>query len=161
MWDNIVSEKFCQCVLYKSEHMEVGILAHKYYWIPNSIILNNACTHVGATQEKRNCLVTQKCLLKLYSKKKKKASTEPDVSLRFGAKPVFPSSINSSSQENSKGAKIVQIFLFIHPSYIHWVYILSRFTESVPQLLSVSNVPSFHFHLSSSESQYFSPRLFQ
>lgn len=30
------------------------------------IILNNECTHVGAIQEK-NCLVTQKYLLKLHS----------------------------------------------------------------------------------------------
>lgn len=37
---NIVSEKFCKCVLCKSEHLEVRMLAHKYetwkyYWISN------------------------------------------------------------------------------------------------------------------------------
>ena len=71
-------------------------------------------------KKKKNSLVTQKCLLKLYSKKKK-ASTEPDVSLRFGAKPVFPSAINSSSQENSEGEKIVQIFR-THPPFIYEIH---------------------------------------
>lgn len=85
----------------------------------------------------------------------KKASTEPDVSLRFGAKPVFPSAINSSSQENSEGAKIVQIFP-THPPFIYEIHWVCPSTS-----LSLSNVPSFHFHFSSSESQYFSPRLFQ
>ena len=76
----------------------------------------------NSRKKKKNSLVTQKCLLKLYSKKKKKkASTEPDVSLRFGAKPVFPSAINSSSQENSEGEKIVQIFR-THPPFIYEIH---------------------------------------
>lgn len=48
---------------------------------------------------------------------KKKAIIKPDVSLRLGAIPVFPTSINSPSYQKLK-ANIVQIFLFIRSSYL-------------------------------------------
>lgn len=49
--------------------------------------------HVGAIWEK-NFLVTQKSLLELYNKT---GNIEPDISLRFGAIPLFPVSIHSPS----------------------------------------------------------------
>lgn len=69
---NIVSEKFSKCVLCKSEHIEIRMLAHIYEtWNSTEYlilrILNNECTHVGAIWEKE-LSTTQKSLLELYSK---------------------------------------------------------------------------------------------
>lgn len=103
--------------------------------------------------QKNNCLETQKSLLELY---KKTANIEPDISLRFGAIPVFPLSISSPSHQNLAEAKIVQIFLFIHPSYLNMIlsstssslkYCLILIFMSPVQSLIISHLDYFNNHL--------------
>lgn len=100
--------------------MEVRMLAHTYEtWNTTEyligIILNNECTHVGVF-EKKNCL-EHKNLFWNYIVVKKE-NIQPDVSLRFQAIPMFPTSINYLSYQKLKEAKIIQLFLFIYSSYL-------------------------------------------
>ena len=114
--------------------LECWLICMRHGILLISIILNNECTHVGAIWEKKNCLEHKNLF---WNYKVKKANIEPDVSFRSEAIPMLPTSINSPSYQKLKEAKIIQIFLFIHSSYLRW-------TDSVLNS-SLSNVPSFSF----------------